>query len=53
VNAAFGIEYNRFLPPNVHLTGPMIDMAKPSEEVLNERSAEDRQWIEFDSTPIR
>ncbi|CAF1525312.1 unnamed protein product [Didymodactylos carnosus] len=52
VNTAFGIEYNRPLPSNVHLTGPMFDMARPREEFLNELSAEDRQWIEFDSRPV-
>ena len=52
VNTAFGIEYNRAVPPNVHLTGPMFDVDRPKKDFLNELSDEDRQWIEFDSKPV-
>jgi UDP:flavonoid glycosyltransferase YjiC (YdhE family) len=40
VDSAFGIEYPRPLPPNVHLVGPMLD---PDEPAL---SAPERAWLE-------
>ncbi len=39
VNSAFGIEYRRALPPEVHLVGPQLDPAEPA------LTQEEREWL--------
>jgi hypothetical protein len=52
VNSAFGLEYTRYMPPHIQLTGPMVDMTIPIDHYTSELNMDDRSWIEFDSKPV-